>query len=780
MFIFRCRQKIKVAAGIQRTTLRHFVTLQEHMWLTQLIDMFDVVDYPVEGYTPMGVVTEMHLHLWDCAIDYRPLHFNYRSIITIGTFTLSSNITTASSGLTLRFIAEEGTMCLAPYKRSTTTDSRANGNSVVSVLPASELVCVLDLELFEISLRLNDKPTASFPKLDLRTTINGVFLRTCSDSAEVLAQFITYLANEGDLVKETDENADENEMPYNEELLSTKEKRPRNTEITAGQHERIQWLMEEAMKESVQLVPGKILSELFVAVKLKFNFSPVSTSHSEMPDEPEEDDQDNSIFYFPDENVQYFKTERGSRHSSTSTLRRSVSLTESQRSYEMEAKRERDVNSMSAEMKELDFDNSMLGLKTAMETEVTEALPQVATELGTISRPQPIKLMQRRVSSDTEDGFCIIAHEEKPRCRYEDVETTADSIQIVDSHFNPPGKPDRLKAPDHFPMAVVRYTVCEMTVTWQLFGGHDFPKKSDDSSQTPQSAQQTTAMRRQRMSEAYKMGVSYSKGSPSVSFASGTGGPHRKMTSWKERGGANRRHDTLMELYVNKVRFSYEKYPSHTTEASRQVLLVTDLEIRDRLAVSEYNKFLYHKRSDTQIKKNSKPILAVNATHVRPDLSLTRQECDLTIQILPLQLHIDQDSLIFLVEFFSNIGSTNANDEGINIPSGRRHSSPSHQSPVMMVDVPIMQDQQVRQMVSNNLMSLMNEGEIEYESVENTTTADDDSPIFFRRICFHEVSISFDYKGKRVELSHGPLTGLIMGLGQLQCSEIRLKRINYK
>lgn len=267
-------QKIKVAAGIQKTTLRHFTALQEHMWLTQLIDMFDVVDYAVEGYTPMGVVTEMHLHLWDSAIDYRPINFSYRSIITVGTFILSSNITTASSGLTLRFIAEDCTMCLAPHKRSTTADGRSKNNTVISVLPATDLVCVLDLELFEISLRLNDKATASFPKFDLRTTINGVYLRTCSDSAEVLAQFITYLANEGDLAGRNDDDSEENELPNNEELLSTKASTRPRQEITATQHERIKSLMEEAMQESVQLVPGKFYFALSSnCCDCKFTFS---------------------------------------------------------------------------------------------------------------------------------------------------------------------------------------------------------------------------------------------------------------------------------------------------------------------------------------------------------------------------------------------------------------------------------------------------------------------------------------------------------------------------
>jgi autophagy-related protein 2 len=50
--------------------------------------------------------------------------------------------------------------------------------------------------------------------------------------------------------------------------------------------------------------------------------------------------------------------------------------------------------------------------------------------------------------------------------------------------------------------------------------------------------------------------------------------------------------------------------------------------------------------------------------------------------------------------------------------------------------------------------------------------------LFFRSFIFSpEVPIRLDYEGKRVDMSHGPLAGLIMGLGQLNCSELKLKRI---
>ena len=55
-----------------------------------------------------------------------------------------------------------------------------------------------------------------------------------------------------------------------------------------------------------------------------------------------------------------------------------------------------------------------------------------------------------------------------------------DPLRIVDNHFTLPlGKPDLLKAPENFPMAVMRYTLCEMTIVWHLYGGQDFEEDSD-------------------------------------------------------------------------------------------------------------------------------------------------------------------------------------------------------------------------------------------------------------------------------------------------------------
>lgn len=62
-----------------------------------------------------------------------------------------------------------------------------------------------------------------------------------------------------------------------------------------------------------------------------------------------------------------------------------------------------------------------------------------------------------------------------------------------------------------------------------------------------------------------------------------------------------------------------------------------------------------------------------------------------------------------------------------------------------------------------------------------TITNDSKAPIYIRQFVFSpDVIIRLDYEGRHIDLSHGSLAGLLMGLAQLNCSEITLKRIVHK
>lgn len=382
-----------------------------------------------------------------------------------------------------------------------------------------------------------------------------------------------------------------------------------------------------------------------------------------------------------------------------------------------------------------------------------------------------------------------------------------------------------------------------------------------------------------RMSDTYRMGVSYAKAAPNtVNFnhpgaagprppaqaaaaTAATAAPATSTTAahstaarlWKQRGGPHRRIDVLIEAHIGRLRFSYEKYPEHTEQASRQVLLVRRIEIRDRMACSQIKKFLYLSEEELLTGSGggghgdaaaSRHMLVVKALHVRPEPKIRRRsEGLLLVSMLPPRLHIDQDAMLFLVEFFGCLGNGgtasqtagaayNPGTRAMMVQPGgqrRRRSSSSggggggsasssscgsggglyHAPPVMMVDdlLPAEQQQQARRMLCENLDLLINEDATRYfdrtaqeraaDEQEAAAAAaeeeaararladggdeDDEAPIYWRTVVFSPaVKITLDYHGKRVEMSQGPLTGLIMGLGQLQCTEIVLKEINYR
>lgn len=68
----------------------------------------------------------------------------------------------------------------------------------------------------------------------------------------------------------------------------------------------------------------------------------------------------------------------------------------------------------------------------------------------------------------------------QPSNPFDDEAFSDDPVRIVDNHFNiATGKPDLLKAPASFPMALNRYTLCEMSLVWHIYGGNDFPDEID-------------------------------------------------------------------------------------------------------------------------------------------------------------------------------------------------------------------------------------------------------------------------------------------------------------
>ncbi|MEQ2164581.1 hypothetical protein GOODEAATRI_008096, partial [Goodea atripinnis] len=113
-------------------------------------------------------------------------------------------------------------------------------------------------------------------------------------------------------------------------------------------------------------------------------------------------------------------------------------------------------------------------------------------------------------------------------------------------------------------------------------------------------------------------------------------------------------------LNVLQVSFQHESYPvavagqdgegsltagvgpSGEQPLSRQVFIVQELEVRDRLASSQLNKFLYLYTSESMPRRAHSNMLTVKALQILPESGLGGPECCLRVSLLPLRLNIDQ------------------------------------------------------------------------------------------------------------------------------------------
>ena len=734
-------KRLKITAGIHYATLRYIPSSSSLYWLNQLIDFLDVVDYPIEGYKPFSVLSEMQLHLFDCAIDFRPENFFYRAVLEMSYFSVCSNIIPSMPCCSLRFVLEECVLSLAPYEESC---RKKYPCCVISFIDNKNLVPVLDVGLLDISLRLNDEESDKCPTFDLRCSIHDGHFRTCYDSGSAFAQLIGYIASSTNSSNDQQSSKDQSlqsSLCSESDFFLSQTDQQTTKEITMKQQERVNILMAEAVQESHD----------------------DKQSLDTIDEEPIREKDELKLFYFPDENTK-------------KNLQK-----EDKTGNEKETKASSLV--VDSKVKE-------------------EPLPIIKAEFGEFEEEdeenETLFEDHHNVSSNEED-YCIIADEENvfTNTKFASgcIEVSNDPLMIVDNHFCLPSSSsnDLLRTPNNFPMPEQRYTLCEMTFTWHLYGGNDFSSAPPVSASTSSAAEGTNA-NRTAMSDTYRQGVFNANESCRLQQVKK---PKDKLT-WKSMGGSNRNHEVLVEMQFAKVRVSYELYPRHTTYASRQVLLINEIEILDRLQSSEINKFLYNANTKSFANRTSQNMVVIKAIHMRPNPQRSNnQECSLRISLSPLRVHIDQDTLEFLTDFFTNFGKECDKE---NSSASTSDEAKSSKLSVAKAEVPIMnisedeqelpeavQDLMARRIVNENISLLIDEK----ENADNKPLKDaskiidsqevSSAPIYFREVIFSpDVSIRFDYHGRRVELSKGPIAGLLMGLGQLQCSEIILRKIIYR
>lgn len=242
----------------------------------------------------------------------------------------------------------------------------------------------------------------------------------------------------------------------------------------------------------------------------------------------------------------------------------------------------------------------------------------------------------------------------------------SDPVIFVENHFPPPSEKsiDYLKTPNGFPDFASRITLKRISILWQIYGGKDL---SPGTSFTVLGGG----------------GIGTDR-SIVVSTIVGKGGLAETL---KTRGGPHRIESQLIEVHLTQLSMQHELYPESCREASRQIVVLRAFEIVDRLAASDFNKLLHLHSSSVLPRQSNANMFSMKCVNLRLDggRGPIPEETNVSVSLQPLRVNIDQDTLLFLIDFFSTLFPS--------LSSLSSTTSTSHQTSTTTTDHPITTDE---------------------------------------------------------------------------------------
>ncbi|XP_058280279.1 autophagy-related protein 2 homolog A-like [Hirundo rustica] len=183
-------KELVVAVALEGVMLRHRPDPPGTPWYSQLLALLALEDEPVLGYTAPTPLTQLHLHLQRCSLDYRPPPLPLRVLVTAETLSVTCGSGPDPRPGGLRLLVDDGSVFLS---------ERCGGGALDL---QRDFVSVLDVDFLELVLntwRGGDGEGGGGewgrgpPPEELLVAPARLRGRTCADSAAAIARLLRHL-----------------------------------------------------------------------------------------------------------------------------------------------------------------------------------------------------------------------------------------------------------------------------------------------------------------------------------------------------------------------------------------------------------------------------------------------------------------------------------------------------------------------------------------------------------------------------------------------------------
>jgi len=213
--------------------------------------------------------------------------------------------------------------------------------------------------------------------------------------------------------------------------------------------------------------------------------------------------------------------------------------------------------------------------------------------------------------------------------------------------------------PQEFPRPQTLIKIKDLSVHWKVFGGLDFHQSQAPQWHSDGGSDEASHEYLQHEYDALEQSIQREQEHKHMHDAS--------LLDLK-RYSSNRKVDQVMQVCLDHAQLSFYQFGAHERIANRLVLTIESVEILDLIQASNFHRLLclYNKhvhRHDHADDDESMFKLQMNCMRPEPVKDPERLESDISFDVAPLRLNVDQLAIDFLIAFFSSFQQPESHDD---------------------------------------------------------------------------------------------------------------------